>query len=202
MNLPWQLRLAMRVAPSSDYVQRGLGHQIDHIRAASPIKLNLGCGEHPMDGFVNIDLYSERADEKLDVTDLSTYQAGSVDLIENHHLFEHFSFDDACRALAEWRRVLRPGGRMILTCPNLTHVARLWLSQTLKISLGFHADRSYTERMLYGPQTNPGMFHRAGYDQHSLRVLVERAGFVAQLFHTPFPIRPTPSMLLVAQRKT
>ena len=75
-----------------------------------------------------------------------------------------------------------------------------WMQQTVMIWMGIKVDRSYTERMLYGPQTNPGMFHRAGYDDRSLRQLIEQSGYMVELSHTPYPIRPTPSMLVIARK--
>jgi predicted SAM-dependent methyltransferase len=198
--LEFSVRLFSLFRPRSRRTQWYFSKRINQIRADSPKKLNLGCGAHPIAGFVNIDLYSEMADERLDVLDLSTYKQESVDLIESHHLFEHLSFEDARRGLMEWRRILRPGGYLILTCPNITHVASIWIWRTLKFHLGLQVDRSYVEKMFYGPQTNPGMFHRAGYDHVSLKNLVVELGFDVQALHTPYPIRATPSMLLIAQR--
>lgn len=180
--------------------QSRISSRIDEIRREASLKLNLGCGAHPQAGFVNVDLYSDLADEKLDVLDLNLHADGTVDLIESHHLFEHLSFEDGVRGLQEWRRALKPGGHLILTCPNLSYVAAKWMQQTVMIWMGIKVDRSYTERMLYGPQTNPGMFHRAGYDDRSLRQLIEQSGYMVELSHTPYPIRPTPSMLVIARK--
>ncbi len=181
--------------------QRELASRIEQIRSDARLRLNLGCGQHPIKGSVNIDLYSDHADQKLDVLDLASYANDSVDLIENHHLFEHLSYEDGRRGLHEWRRILKQGGRLILTCPNFSRVAALWTFQSLKLSLGIPVDRSYTERMVFGPQSNPGMFHRAGYDHISLRKLIESVGYRIEHIHTPYPIRPTPSMLVIAQKQ-
>ena len=44
------------------------------------------------------------------------YADGSFDAVVADSLLEHL--DDPSRALREWRRVLRPGGRLILWSPN------------------------------------------------------------------------------------
>lgn len=178
--------------------QAAIDRELSRIRKLSEIRLNLGCGEHPMSGFINVDLFSDKADIRADVLDLKPYAADSVDLVENHHLFEHLSFEDSGRALREWHRVLRRDGYLVITCPNLTWVAVRWLCQTLLGAVGFKTQRDGTERMFYGPQTNPGMFHRAGYDRSSILKLLHENGFRSSLVFTPYPERPTPSMIVIA----
>lgn len=51
-------------------------------------------------------------------TDLSQFEDGSFDVVFASNLLEHLHRPDATRLLGEARRVLRPGGRLILMQPN------------------------------------------------------------------------------------
>ncbi len=53
-----------------------------------------------------------------DCTDLSRFAAGEFDVVFASNLLEHLERPDAGRLLAEARRVLRPGGSLILLQPN------------------------------------------------------------------------------------
>lgn len=66
------------------------------------------------------DLYSELADDKVDITDMHLYPDESFDFIVCSHVLEHVP-DDA-KAVAELYRVLAPGGRAILMVPILTTI--------------------------------------------------------------------------------
>lgn len=53
-----------------------------------------------------------------DCTDLGKFDDGSFDVVFASNLLEHLERPDSTRLLAEARRVLRPGGRLILMQPN------------------------------------------------------------------------------------
>lgn len=63
------------------------------------------------------DLYSELADDKVDITDMHIYRDGAFDFIVCSHVLEHIP-DDA-KAISELYRVLASGGRAILMVPIL-----------------------------------------------------------------------------------
>jgi len=77
------------------------------------LKLNLGCGDYSLDGWVNIDLYNSQADLCCDARKLP-YEGSSVDEIWASHLIEHLDFRQGLEALTEWYRVLRVGGKLSL----------------------------------------------------------------------------------------
>ena len=106
----------------------------------APVKLNLGAGDDHREGFVSIDLRPE-ADVTADIRDLSAYPDGSVDELLALDILEHFWRDDVPAVLTEWRRVLRPGGRLTLRIPNMHALAR-------QIVRGTHVEA--TIRNIYG----------------------------------------------------
>lgn len=74
--------------------------------------------------YVRGDLFPSSPDiERLDITAIP-FSDGSFDLVLANHVMEHVA--DDLRALAEVRRVLRPGGRAILQTPFSTKLCHSW----------------------------------------------------------------------------
>lgn len=89
--------------------------------------LDLGCGGHkvfPGAHIVGIDsdkdlkLFGAKAQAQIyaDCARLDMFADGAVDCVFSSHLLEHIADYEA--ALAEWWRVLRPGGTLILYLPH------------------------------------------------------------------------------------
>lgn len=82
------------------------------------IKLNLGCGDDYMEGWINVDAFNKnRVDADFDITDIP-YNDNTVDEIKAFHIIEHFPWTQANRNIREWHRVLKPGGRLWLETPD------------------------------------------------------------------------------------
>jgi len=107
-----------------------------------PIRLNLGCGSRPLDGYINVDVdsldairarYPDRHFEpdltivNYDIFDLP-FQAGSIDEVRADSLIEHLAFVDEPRFFAEAVRVLRPGGLLRLTTVDFEITVQQWLA--------------------------------------------------------------------------
>lgn len=114
--------------------QRELGR----LRESFTGKLNLGCGEEPLRRWTNIDggdgewFEAPKADDviRLDVFDaLAHIEDGSCEAVFSEHFFEHFSLGDGHRLIAEWARVLKPGGLVRVVTPNLERETTLYLHQ-------------------------------------------------------------------------
>jgi predicted SAM-dependent methyltransferase len=81
------------------------------------LKLNLGCGADIIPGYINVDQFSEKADQQYDISKLP-HADNSVDEIFSSHVIEHFDFYAGQAVLKEWIRVLKPGGMLIIETPN------------------------------------------------------------------------------------
>ena len=81
------------------------------------IKLNIGAGDTVIEGWTPID-------RKLgtEAYPLPQYADNSVEVIRASHVLEHFSFVDAQLALNEWCRVLKPGGKIFVSVPDVTRI--------------------------------------------------------------------------------
>lgn len=80
------------------------------------INLNLGCGNKPLEGFINVDYYNTKyADIVFDLNKKFPFDSESVDLVFSDNVFEHI--DDIFLLMNECNRVLKKGGYLIIKVP-------------------------------------------------------------------------------------
>lgn len=146
------------------------------------LALNLGCGDKHLPGYVNVDLVVSRKgrpDVFCDLHHLFHWKPGTVDEILAVHVVEHFWRWEVLGVVKEWVRVLTPGGKMILECPNLISACEMFLNDPdLYSSPGKEGQR--TMWVFYGDPSwrDALMVHRWGYTPKSLAALMSEAGLV------------------------
>lgn len=147
------------------------------------IKLNLGCGDKILPDYINVDIAPERKDLApdviCDITDLSTFSDNYANEILAVHVIEHFWYWDVPRILNEWLRVLKPGGELILECPNLRSACEHFLENP---TTSFMSDSNGQRSMwvFYGDPSwkDEKMMHRWGYTPESLTQVLLDAGLI------------------------
>lgn len=145
------------------------------------MKLNLGCGDKILEGFVNVDVVESRAgktpDVLCDLHALTPFEDNSADEIMAIHVVEHFWRWEVVDILKEWLRVLKPGGKMILECPNLVSACQAVLDD-VENATGPGAEGQRSMWVLYGDPAwkDPLMVHRWGYTPRSLAIVMHQAG--------------------------
>ena len=84
------------------------------------MKLNLGCGRFPLAGYINVDADPVARPDVLHDLERFPYPfaPSSVEEIEASHVLEHLS--DPFAAVAEWHRILAPGGRLVVRVPHFS----------------------------------------------------------------------------------
>jgi GT2 family glycosyltransferase len=107
------------------------------------------------------------------------FDDGTVDLIFTEHMLEHLGKHEVALALEEWARVLKPYGKLLMNLPNLEWCLEQWLSKPEKERWDWQLDT------IFGLQTHPGEFHKTGFTQERLGVLLTAAGF-GQILMTDF----------------
>jgi hypothetical protein len=171
--------------------------------APAPLRLNLGCGDKILPGYVNVDVVEARAGMKPDVIcdlhELSPFVDDSADEILSVHVVEHFWRWEVRDVLREWVRVLKPGGRMVVECPNIRSACETFLQDPVS---GAREDQAGQRTMwvFYGDPKwkDPLMIHRWGYTPESLRELLAEAG-LAEVHQEPaqFKLREPRDMRIV-----
>ncbi|MGE0315516.1 MAG: methyltransferase domain-containing protein [Lautropia sp.] len=188
-----------RDAASRSYwhVRRGLGRvdrrRIDaHLGGPGPVRLHLGCGEHLLQGWLNADFFPTAPDViHIDATRRFPLPDASVDRIFSEHMIEHLSYVDGLTMLAECRRVLKPGGRIRVSTPDLLALLDLCRKDRSALQQQF-LDWS-TERFIdWAPYAGEAIFlnhfvrswgHQFVYDEATLRDSMRRCGFAEITAH-------------------
>ena len=132
---------------------------------------------------MNIDVAASRAgrspDVLCDLHDLKPFASDSADEVLAVHVVEHFWRWEVVDVLKEWLRVLKPGGRMILECPNLISACEELLKNP-EAGAGPGTEGQRTMWVFYGDPAwkDPLMCHRWNYTPQSLGAIMTEAGLV------------------------
>lgn len=146
-----------------------------------PVRLNLGCGDMPLPGYVNVDVAVERAGKQpdvcADVRDLSVFPSNHADEVMAIHVIEHFYRWEVVAILKEWVRVLKPGGKLVLECPNLLSACEALLKDPEQAA-GPGPEGSRSMWCFYGDPSwqDPLMCHKWLYTPQSLAQVMHEAG--------------------------
>ena len=145
--------------------------------------LNIGCGDSRYDGLINIDKFIRGKDVLPADALYLPFKPCTVDILYSAHSLEHLPIREGKRALKEWYKVLKPGGRLVLELPDLEAICRNILYSP---SPEHHKWYLYT---LFGFQIDPrnpdtleaprdlGQFHLSGYTKTSLALELTQLGF-------------------------
>jgi glycogen synthase len=145
-------------------------------RQSTPINLHLGGKEaHPNWKILDIEDRPE-VDFVGDAAHLSQFADGTIATIYASHILEHFHYrlnSELSNTLKEWLRVLRPGGTLMVSVPNLQALCWLYLNPRLAPQ-----SRHHVMRMMFGGQHNEYDVHKVGFDLDTLTEYLQEAGFV------------------------
>jgi len=138
-------------------------------------RLHIG-GQEPRDGWEILNIQpAEGVDHVGDARDLSAFPDGTFDEVYASHILEHLDYiDGVLDALREWRRVLKPGGRLYVGVPDMDAMARLLVSKE-RLS---PEDQFFVMRMLFGGHIDPYDYHQCGFNQDILVEFLTEAGYV------------------------
>ena len=111
-------------------------------------KLHLGCGRHRLDDWINTDSVTNgknKGAEFLDVTEKFPYEDNSIDYIFSEHIIEHISYDEGTFMLGECYRVLKPGGKIRTSTPDLKFLIELYNDDKTDLQKQYidYSDKNY-----------------------------------------------------------
>jgi predicted SAM-dependent methyltransferase len=171
---------------SSGFIETG---DRDQMEPSKLIVLNVGCG-YPLRQRLHPSFHGDEWQElRLDVdpavkpdilcsiTDMAPVGTASVDAVWSSHNLEHLHYHEVPRALGEFLRVLRPGGMLLVTMPELV------AADTLEDEAYRSPSGPITPLdMIYGhsaslAQGNRYMAHKTGFTLRTLQQHLVGAGF-------------------------
>ena len=145
--------------------------QVVEFEPGDNIRLNLGCGRFKMAGFVNVDQYeSVNPDLLCDATALP-YKIGTVDEIYCGHMLEHMDYHEGQAALKYWHCLLKSGGKITVTVPDIDVLMKQYLINPTPEKL---IEMNEVYIYSYFQQS----IHKYCYSEALLRQALSDAGFV------------------------
>jgi predicted SAM-dependent methyltransferase len=134
------------------------------------MKLNIGGGLQPMEGFLNVDL-CETADIKHDLRNTLPFEDKSVDEIMAVHVVESFYQWEFPNILKDWYRVLN--GKLTIEFTELNATIFLYLNgneeETQRGHWGLYGDQSV--------KVDERVVHHYVYEKSELYNLLANTGF-------------------------
>lgn len=135
-------------------------------------KLNIG-GEKRKEGWEIFNIKSFPCVDYIGSADnMSRFNDDTFDEIYASHILEHLGTGGGYRALREWHRILKSGGKIYISVPDLDVICSILL------------DKSYPEghliyliAMLYGGQRDEFDVHYYGYNLQLLNMNLSSVGF-------------------------
>lgn len=143
------------------------------------LRLNLGCGANKIKGYVNIDTEpSVKPDLVVDFTKQRLpYKNGTVDEIIFFHTIEHIRKIFHNVIISECSRVLKLGGKILISYPNFWECAKRWKDNEM-------GRRDFWEATIYGRQLFPSDYHVSAIDPDELKLSLIQWGF-DEIYHAP-----------------
>jgi predicted SAM-dependent methyltransferase len=135
------------------------------------MKLYIGSRSYRPEGYRTVDLNPDyRPDFLADATDLKTISSGIADEVYASAILEHIAWPDGYRALSEWARVLRVGGTLKVSVPDMRLLCSL-IDQGINVS--------HCIGMIYGTGriSDPLEAHQYGFTRELLVEMLHVLGF-------------------------
>ena len=164
------------------------------LKAGKKRWLDLGCGDSVEPGFLRMDTYPLKnipakhrrgyiCYDILKLTDRAAAKFGKFDVIRMQHVFEHFTLEDGRIVLKNCAKLLKKGGIILITVPDLKIHIRNYLRNKYKTS----SFRWWAQERI--PQDSPSSFyfamsahswphipHKWCYDYEGLRYQLKTCG--------------------------
>jgi len=130
------------------------------------MRYHLGCGGDIKPGYVNVDMYSAKAQVREDLLTMK-YQPSSH--IESHHVFEHFTYVNSLVLLVKWSMALKMGGTLQVDIPDVERLAAALPGAGLAMQRGIM-------RLIFGSHEAGWAYHINGWTEPMFRETIKYFG--------------------------
>ena len=148
-------------------------------------KLHLGAGGKRIDGWCNVDItWTRSVDVVDDIRTLKKFKSHQYEEIYACHVLEHFSHEEVNEVLKSWARVLKPGGTLRISVPDMDRIVKIYSKNWDHFQTPGHAPWI---GLIYGGQVDPYDYHKTGFNYCWMKFLLEKNGFenVLEYPHEP-----------------
>ena len=140
---------------------------------AEPLRLHIG-GHQAKPGWK---IFNIRPGKNVDFvgncTDLSQFPDGAAESIYASHVIEHLGHrHELPTALAEIRRVLRPGGKFYISVPDNEFLCSVFMRPNAPVDI-----KVRIVTMIFGMQSNEHDYHKFAFSLDMMAMYLARAGF-------------------------
>ncbi len=162
-----------------------------YLNSTQDAKLHLGCGSKIAQGWLNADKFKSDADIYLNLNARFPFRDNVFSTIYSEHTLEHIPTDYVPHLLAECHRVLKVGGLLRFTIPDLEIYAEKYVKgdrEFFEPIIRKYAEKMVKNRKKYWLVRSPGgafmsrvvhrfYHHRWMYDFETLKSCLEEIGF-------------------------
>lgn len=146
--------------------------RVRHEQTDEPLRLHIGGIEAKSGWKILNALPGKDVDFLGDIHDLSRFASDTVEEVYASHVLEHVGQGAIVRVLQEIFRILKPGGRFMVSVPDMEVLCELHLAFKQHLP-----QRIHVMRMMFGGQTDAYDFHYIGLDFELLAAYLMEAGF-------------------------
>lgn len=136
------------------------------------IWLHVG-GKEPKSGWQMLNITpGPGVDMVGDIRNLFHLEAATCARVYASHVLEHVHQNEVLGVLKGFARLLKPGGQLLISVPDMDTLCRHYLDPRLTPQ-----QRHHVMRMMFGGQTDAHDFHYVGFNFEFLSGLLQQAGF-------------------------
>jgi len=153
------------------------------MEASAHKRINVGCGEYPLNWFTNIDADPDIPAQIHEVVPPIPFEDGTLEHVWACHFIEHLRHNEAIEFMAECYRVLEPGGKVGVVVPDTREIMTRWLANSpdcFEFPFGTWRNINDLDEIcgLFLYSTTQDSEHQWSYDEGTLARLIAGAGFV------------------------
>jgi len=142
------------------------------INGTEPMKLNIGCGNNKIEGYLNLDAWEDvEPDLVLDIRKGTPFPDNCAQEILFFHSIEHIEEKYHARIFDEFWRLLVPGGLLLISYPEFERCAMNYIEN-------YKGMREFWKNTLYGLQRYAGDYHVSLMNSEDLAIRLQESGFI------------------------